>query len=924
MDESRPSGSAVSDTLERLQLSLADRYDVKRVLGRGGMATVYLAEDRKYGRRVAVKVMEPGLVGEVGIERFLRETQVAARLSHPHILTVFESGEADGLLYYVMPYVEGESLRDLMHREKQLSIDEAVRITREVADALTYAHSQGVVHRDIKPENILLGTGHAVVTDFGIARAVLGAPGGAQRLTQTGLAVGTPTYMSPEQWGGEQNVDGRADQYSLACVLYEMLVGEPPFTGATPMVVMARHSMETVPQMRIVRPNVSLAAELAVTRALGKVPADRYPSVAEFADALTLSPEEALRQATRTAGGSTLGAAHRHGSNPALIAAMQAEEQRRRAPMRRLWWAVGVLVVGLLAGGGGFLVYRMRTRAAAEATTRLVVIPFTNIGRPDKEYFADGLTEEVISRLSGIKDLSVVARTTAMKYKGGGGKTVSEIAKELGASHVMEGSVRWLDSTSNEAQALIRVKLFTRSDTGAIWSGEFPITNVASDVFRIQQQIAEHVAAKAIGREIAGNERARVNARPTLNAAAYEAFQRANFYYNRSWDRPDVDSALAKYQEATRLDGKFALAFAFLGRQRAWKYQLGYDPTPDDLTQSKAAIDSALVLAPELPEAHLARGLYLYYGRRLYDEALKEFGKVREALPGYAVVHNVTASVFRRLGRWNDAIASYKLAAELDPKAHVILFNLAEAELFARDYLHADVLADSIMHLDPQFLDGHILKATLAIQLNGDVAGANRIIDSTAKVIPPARWRPTGHHWRAGLFRIANDTKERADERTRLGYYGLDTAHYLINAAEKAERFGSPATARIYYDSARAYLLATLAKNPGRAPAWGHLSDVDVAQGRPADAIREAEKAVAGLPVERDGLDGPEWVINLARVYARAGMKDSAITWLQRSLDMGSRVSPRWIGLDPVWAPLRSDPRFQQLLKQPPKTLGGR
>src|SRR5689334_18593 len=247
------------------------------------MATVFVAEDLKHGRRVAIKVLTPELSSSVGADRFLREIQVSARLSHPHILPVFDSGEANGLLYYVMPFVEGESLRGRVRREQQLAITDAITITCEVADALSYAHSFGVVHRDIKPENILLHGGHAVVADFGIARVIQDS--GGDKLTQTGMSVGTAAYMSPEQFSGE-TVDGRSDMYSLACVLYELLVGEVPFTGPNAMAIMARHTMEMVPSIRIVRQTVPDEIEGAIMCALEKIPVDRFPTVADFKAAL--------------------------------------------------------------------------------------------------------------------------------------------------------------------------------------------------------------------------------------------------------------------------------------------------------------------------------------------------------------------------------------------------------------------------------------------------------------------------------------------------------------------------------------------------------------------------------------------------------------------------------------------------------------
>ena len=274
----------MTDTIDRLTTALADRYAIERELGAGGMATVYLAEDLKHHRKVAIKVLRPELAAVLGAGRFLNEIKVTASLTHPHILPLHDSGEADGFLYYVMPYVEGESLRDRMNREKQLPIEDAVKIASEIADALNSAHNHDVIHRDIKPENILLEEGHAVVADFGIARAIHAA--GGDTLTATGLAVGTPVYMSPEQASGMNDVDARTDIYSMGCVLYEMLAGAPPFSGPTPQAILARKSVEQVPSLRLVRDTVPDTVERVIMQALANAPSDRYATAAQLAAAL--------------------------------------------------------------------------------------------------------------------------------------------------------------------------------------------------------------------------------------------------------------------------------------------------------------------------------------------------------------------------------------------------------------------------------------------------------------------------------------------------------------------------------------------------------------------------------------------------------------------------------------------------------------
>src|SRR3989442_1570957 len=283
----------MADQLARLKAALADRYAIERELGRGGMATVYLAQDLKHHRKVASKVLRPEIGAALGPERFLREIEVAGRLTHPHILALHDSGQTGGSLYYVMPYIEGESLRDRLEREGQLPLEDALRITREVASALGYAHSHDVVHRDIKPENILLSGGEAVVADFGIARAITQAAG--SKLTETGIAIGTPGYMSPEQASGGGPIDGRSDVYSLACVLYEMLAGEPPYTGPSAQVVIAKRFTDPVPSVRRLRETVPPAVDAAITRALAKAPVDRFVTAAQFAEALMPSGGPAVQ-----------------------------------------------------------------------------------------------------------------------------------------------------------------------------------------------------------------------------------------------------------------------------------------------------------------------------------------------------------------------------------------------------------------------------------------------------------------------------------------------------------------------------------------------------------------------------------------------------------------------------------------------------
>jgi serine/threonine-protein kinase len=343
------------------------------------MAKVFLAHDLKYDREVAVKVLRPDIAAEVGIERFLHEIQIAARLHHPHILPLYDSDQADGLAYYVMPYIKGETLRQRLARERQLPVADALQIAREVLDALSYAHSAMVVHRDIKPANILLDSGHAVVADFGIARAI----GGTQSLTSKGSVIGTPSYMSPEQIDGAEFIDGRSDLYSLACVLFEMLVGEPPFRGATLTAVIANRLSSPVPSARKSRDLVPETVDAALKQAMATLPADRFSTAAQFAEAL---------------------------GTPATVAIAVGAAQA---------------MVGEVA-----------------AVKSVAVLPFENMSTdPENEYFSDGITDDIIAQLSKISALKVISRTSSMQYKKTT-KKITTIAEELGVGAVLEGSVR--------------------------------------------------------------------------------------------------------------------------------------------------------------------------------------------------------------------------------------------------------------------------------------------------------------------------------------------------------------------------------------------------------------------------------------------------------------------------------------------------
>jgi TolB-like protein len=447
-----PAESASAQMLARLQASIGDRYDVKRELGRGGMATVYLANDIKHDREVAIKVLLPELSASIGGERFEREIRLAAKLQHPHILGLFDSGVADGLLYYVMPFVKGESLRDRIDREGMLPIEDAIGIALEVAGALGHAHALGIVHRDIKPENILLNGEFSLVADFGIARAVSEA--GAQKITQTGMAVGTPVYMAPEQSMGE-TAGPTADLYSLGCVLYEMLAGEPPFTGKNAAQIMARHAMEQVPSIRIVRQAVPEEIEDAIFAALAKVPADRPQNAADFAQMLgmTLGSTRSMRvmrgaTATRRVPSGSIAAVQRRSTMNAQL--YEDELFPEPVPAWKNPKILGAVLLVIVAALGAWKFGALGKKSAATASpdaNRIAVLYFKDVSKDSSlGPLADGLTEGLIRTLGTSTSINVISQAGVEKFRTSTAPDDS-IAKALRAGYLVRGEV---DAKSGE------------------------------------------------------------------------------------------------------------------------------------------------------------------------------------------------------------------------------------------------------------------------------------------------------------------------------------------------------------------------------------------------------------------------------------------------------------------------------------------
>ena len=699
--------SPLTNIPDRLRAGLADRYRIERELGRGGMATVYLAEDLKHHRFVALKVLRPELTAALGPERFLREIDVAAHLQHPHILPLFDSGQlgdGSGVFYYVMPYVEGESLRARIDREKQLPVDEAIRLALEVADALSAAHRQGVIHRDIKPENILLEGGHAVVADFGIARAVSAASG--ERLTESGMALGTPQYMSPEQAAGS-GVDDRADIYSLGCVMYEMLTGLPPFTGATAQAVLARHSVDAVPCLRTVRSSVPEAVERVVLRALAKVPADRYATARQFAEALA-------HPATST---QVVPPAHRRKGGLAVVLLGIAV-----AGAAAVWWSTGGVANRRAVSGPS---------AGDRSPRRVAILSFANLS-PDTAdaYLARGLSEEIASRLGDFPELAVASRSSVEWLERAEVTDVMDQARALGFGYLVEGSVR----RANE-RVRVSVRLVEAVEGTRRWNRSYD--RAATDLLALQDEIALEVARAVVGHLIPDSILRR--ARPTPSPAAHDQLLRGNYYLAQRNPR-GLARAIEAYAEATRLDPTFAVAFAKLAHAHMLYLDWGwtYDELPPEslLARGWQAAERAVRLDSGMADGWLARGSLLRFGNP------GTFAGVREALqravdldPDNAEAHHEFGMILRLLDDDSAAAEHFQRALAIEPDRPMSLVHLGWLAMAHRRYAEARRWLDSAAAVNPGFYQAYLERAALRLA-TGDTTGARADAQTAVRLRP--------------------------------------------------------------------------------------------------------------------------------------------------------------------------------------------
>ena len=783
--------------LDQVQASLGDSVTLERELGGGGMSRVFVGEERELGRRIVVKVLPPEMSGAVDAERFRRETTLAATLQHPLIVPVLWSGRQGDLLYYTMPFVAGETLRARLDREGELPVADALRILRDVATAVAHAHAQGIVHRDIKPENVLLSSGYALVADFGIARAIESA--GAARLTGTGMSVGTPAYMSPEQATGDRNLDHRADIYALGVIAYEMLAGRPPFVASSPQSLIAAHLTQTAPPIRTQRPAISSNLDATIARCLAKSPADRWQSAADLCRAIET---ELVRS-----------------SDPA--AAAESGAAPRRGPGRRRWIGAAVVLVALAAAA---MIARRRlattSASAGDAISSIAVLPFDNASRDrDNEYFSDGVAEELLVALAKGSPLRVASRSSSFAFKGRG-LSAQEIGRQLGVQAVIEGSVRQAGGRLRITAQLTRV-----TDGISLWSDAYD--RELRDVFAVEEELSRSIVS-AVRPRLLGAATTNAVAAPafaihgTTDPEAYLLYLRGRYFFNRR--TPDgFRSAVQYFSQAIARDSGFARAWAGLADSYCIQANWGMRPTGEVCPLARDAARHALAIDSTTAEAWASLGFVALFYEYDVPKAQQYLHRALALDSTYATAHLWLMQTYNAIGDSARMLDEIRTALRFEPLSLIMNSRYGSALWRSGRPRDAIVQLRRTLDMDPGYTDAHqqlALAYVAAKQLDsaadelrstGDTIGLATVTALTGHA-PEARRLVAAMHVVActgapaidliGLYDALGDT-ETAVRCFQAAYDARDTDVIFVGPRSVSQRLASDPRFRALLDRVR-------------------------------------------------------------------------------------------------------------------------
>lgn len=881
-------------------------YKILDKLGAGGMGEVYRAEDTRLKRQVALKVLPRELTGsKERLQRFQREAEALAALSHPNIVTIYSVEDVDGLPFLTMELVEGKRLSDL-RRKGGLPLKTIFQIAIPLADALSSAHDKGIVHRDLKPGNIMVDReGRTKVLDFGLAKLrqevssqMQSSEAPTEPLTDESKMLGTLPYMSPEQIDG-RTTDARSDLFSMGVVLYEMSTGGRPFKGDSSASLIPQIMRDTPPDADLVREELPHHFGRIVRRCLEKDPDRRYQAANDVRNELA----DLLRELESSISGSSRPSGPPSG----------------RSPARGGWLAAGAVALALV-GVGIFAVWRpletgksaspqsVTTESAADRKM-IVVLPFENLGPPEDEYFAEGMTDEVASRLASVAGLGVISRTSAMQYKKDR-PPLSQIAADLGVDYVLEGSVRWERDPSGQGRVGIIPQLIRTADDTQQWSGRY--VRVLDDVFAIQGEIAEEVIREL---QLAIGEPAlqAMRERPTENLEAYHSYLRAMEYRRApDYSLSGLELAAQLLDRTVALDPDFASAWAEL----AWVHSMIHfndDSTDSRRALATAAIERAKELAPESSTVRAAAGFYHYRVERDFDRALAEFGFALQGQPGNVDVLAGIGYVRRRLGEWEEAVEVLKQAFELDPRNGEIAIGVAETLYAMRRYTAAVPYIDRAVAVAPDEPEFWGTKVFNEFQRTASVEAARSVLRNV----------PIPNDPELIYYGFVLDLHEREYERAlqRLDprfletLSGLGQAELYLLAAIAHERLGQDLAARERLEASRAVLVESREKQPGNAFLQGFLARTYAYLGRNEEAMELGQRPVQAYA--KDSFTGPRFLENLAVIHMAVGNQNQAIDLLGSLLSRSyqNAIAITQLQLCPVWDPLRDHPRFAKLVE---------
>jgi eukaryotic-like serine/threonine-protein kinase len=872
-------------------------YTILSKLGEGGMGVVYKAHDTRLDRTVALKFLPQHLTArDTERARLLQEARAASALNHPNICGIHTIGEFEDQQFIDLEYIDGETLGEKIKRGP-IPLSDAVAYAIQIGEALHEAHANGIVHRDIKSENVMVNSRNQIkVMDFGLAKLK-----GSAKLTRTSSTIGTLAYMSPEQIQGSDG-DARSDIFSFGVLFFEMLTAQLPFRGAHEASMVYSIVNEEPDSITKYLPSASAEIAHILDKALDKDPQARYQNVTDMVVDLRRLKKDSTR-------------VHRTAPIPDLPAgttakgAGNAPASGRPSGRRKLSLILGIPILAV-AGVLALIFHPWKSSGDASDRKTLVVLPFENQGDPDKGYFADGLTDEITSRLSGLSNLSVIARSSAKGYKNTT-KTLKQIGEELGVDYVLMGTIRWSGSSPEEQRIRVNPELIQVNNRFQVWSQPFEVK--FSDAFSIQSNIASEVA-RALDVKLLQPEQQALAKKLTENSVAYDYYLKGLEYEDRGFSREFCELSVRLFQQSVTADPKFAAAYAALSRTHSNMYWFFYDRTEERLQKAKEAADRALELEPTLAVAVAAKGWYYYHGRLELDRAIEQFNLSLKYQPNNDDAYYGLATAERRQGKMREAIQAFENALAISPRSVEMTRQLGETHMLLREYQIADSIFDRLLLLAPDNMASWYSKVLNTFIGTADLSKVRLLMEQGR-----TRGHSESHEFALFSFMISyfEGSYDRAMEAVSKAGETNTQFVFIPPALRRAtvETFlGNPAKARPFFNEARIDLEQRVASHPEDERYHSALGIACAGLGRKEDAIKEAERGVALLPVGKDAWRGTHRLTDLAQVYMMVGEQEKAVDLLERLLSIPSEISKPVLRRDPTWKALEGNKRFRSLV----------